>query len=612
MTWTDAAASPPPERPTFVRYFVVIATFLTAVLLYLDRFCMNFAQQYVKEDLGLTKQQIDWCMSAFFATYALAQVPSGGLTDRFGPRVMLTLYVLAWSFFTAAMGWVGGIVGLLLVRMAAGASQAGAYPTAARIVGHWVPLGRRGLASSAIALGGRVGGAAAPVLTALLVIAFVPSNTSPLLTSDDVLDAHFLGDQLRLSESEAAEAHAATQEARTIVMVAGRVYQGLPAETRAVVDSLATRYAADEEIARSPSREFGGYDESVRRRLDPASAGDVAIVVEGLNQFVNGPLPAPAAELAFLPLEGEAKWLRNRGDQLTTEDRARLNRLILEAVFPNGVRKIYVQGWRPVMLVYGAAGLLVAGWYFVQVRNSPDEHPRVNALERDLIDAGRPAAPRSQDAGQATAVPMRAILRNRSLWLLNVAQFGTNIGWVFLVTLLDRYLVEVHRVPYVDRSWMEMIPIFVGWGGMLSGGWITDRLTRGLGLRAGRALPVGLSRFVAMGAFLLLLLEPSPWTCTLLFSVVAFGTDLGSPAVWAYYQDVGGRSIAAVLGWGNMWGNFGATVSPLLIGWIAREWSWNAAFATCAAAFLLAGVCGLAIDASRPIVNLTSSSDAVD
>jgi nitrate/nitrite transporter NarK len=277
--------------------------------------------------------------------------------------------------------------------------------------------------------------------------------------------------------------------------------------------------------------------------------------------------------------------------------------LALEAVFPDAVRKIYVHGWQPVMWIYGAAGLFVAGWFYLQVRDEPRRHPHVNDCELDLIEAGREEPTAASAMTAAQAVPMRAILRNRSLWYLNVAQFGTNIGWAFLVTLLDRYLFEVHRVPYVDRGLMQMVPLFVGWGGMLAGGWLTDRLSRGLGVRAGRALPVGLSRFVAMGAFLMLLFEPSPWTCTILFAVVAFGTDMGSPAVWAYYQDVGGRSIAAVLGWGNMWGNFGAMVSPLLIGWIARQWSWNAAFTTCAAAFLLAGVCGLAIDATRPVVD---------
>jgi sugar phosphate permease len=569
---------PDDARPTRIRYFVVFATFLTAVLLYLDRFCMNFAQRYVKEDLGLTDQQVDYCMSAFFLTYALAQVPSGGLTDRFGPRRMLTWYVLAWSLFTAAMGWVGGFVGLMLVRMAAGISQAGAYPTAARIVGHWVPFRRRGLASSAIALGGRVGGAAAPLLTALLVIAFVPSSSSPALTRDDLLDLPAFCEQVQKAQRGVDES--ATREEQATATVARGVHGALPPDARAVVQSFEGRVSGASKF----------------------SDGDRALLVDALNAVIAGPLVAPATDLSMLPLEREAKWLLERTDGLSTAERSRLNRLVLEAVFPHAVRKLYVQGWRPVMLVYGAAGLIVAAWFFWQVRDAPEEHPHVNAAERSLIAADRPVSVSAAgDVPAAAAVPMGAILRSRSLWALNVTQFGTNIGWAFLVTLLDRYLFEVHRAPYVDRSVMQMVPLFVGWAGMLSGGWLTDRLAHRLGLRAGRALPMGLSRFAAAGAYLLLLVHPSVWTCTILFACVAFSTDFGSPSVWAYYQDVGGRSIAAVLGWGNMWGNLGAMASPLLIGWIARTWSWDAAFVTCAAAFVAAGVCGLAVDATQPI-----------
>lgn len=582
-----AEQRPDDARPTRIRYYVVFATFLTAVLLYLDRFCMNFAQRYVKEDLGLTDQQVDYCMSAFFLTYALAQVPSGGLTDRFGPRRMLTWYVLAWSLFTAAMGWVGGFIGLMLVRMAAGVSQAGAYPTAARIVGHWVPFRRRGLASSAIALGGRVGGAAAPVLTALLVIAFVPSSSSPSLTPEDLLDIGRFCEQLR--ESDRAVDESATREVQTSAAVARAVYASFGTSARSIVELQG-------EIA-------GGGTEL---RED-----DRATLAGALNAVIAGPLLAPASDLAFLPLEREAGWLLDRADKLSTQERGRLNRLTLEAVFPAGVRKLYVRGWRPVMLVYGAAGLIVAAWFFLQVRDAPAGHPRVNARERELIAAGRPeTVAATANVPAPTAVPMGAILRSRSLWALNVTQFGTNIGWAFLVTLLDRYLFEVHRAPYVDRSVMQMVPLFVGCVGMVSGGWFTDRLAHRLGLRAGRALPMGLSRFAAAGAFLLLLVHPSAWTCTILFACVAFSTDFGSPSVWAYYQDVGGRSIAAVLGWGNMWGNLGAMASPLLIGWIARTWSWDAAFVTCAAAFVAAGVCGLAVDATRPIATPTDADNA--
>jgi nitrate/nitrite transporter NarK len=149
---------------------------------------------------------------------------------------------------------------------------------------------------------------------------------------------------------------------------------------------------------------------------------------------------------------------------------------------------------------------------------------------------------------------------------------------------------------------MASIPNFVGWFGAIFGGWWTDRLTVRFGRRLGRAFPMSVSRFVAMTAFLLLILEPSAWVATALFAMVAFGTDLGSPSVWAYNQDVGGRYIASVLGWGNMWGNLGAAASPSLLDEVVRSsGGWNAAWMICAAAFLIAGVCAACVNADKPI-----------
>src|SRR5262245_20208883 len=96
--------SMPDSRPTHVRYVVVLVTTLVAVLLYLDRFCLSFAETFIAEDLDLTRAQSGWLLSAFFWSYAIVQVPSGWLTDRWGGRLMLTIYVLAWSLFT---GWTG-------------------------------------------------------------------------------------------------------------------------------------------------------------------------------------------------------------------------------------------------------------------------------------------------------------------------------------------------------------------------------------------------------------------------------------------------------------------------------------------------------------------------
>jgi MFS family permease len=153
----------------------------------------------------------------------------------------------------------------------------------------------------------------------------------------------------------------------------------------------------------------------------------------------------------------------------------------------------------------------------------------------------------------------------------------------------------------VQRGWMAGLPLLVGLIGMLYGGWLTDRLTRWLGQRWGRGLPMSLSRFVATAAFLACLGLRSPWLVTLALAVVALATDLGTPSVWAFVQDVGGRHVGSVLGWGNMWGNLGATLSPYLLNRVIELWGWDALFVACAGAFSLAGVAALGVDATIPI-----------
>jgi nitrate/nitrite transporter NarK len=189
------------------------------------------------------------------------------------------------------------------------------------------------------------------------------------------------------------------------------------------------------------------------------------------------------------------------------------------------------------------------------------------------------------------------------MWANCISQVGTNIGWVFIVTWFPDYLDKVHHVKIVERGFMASIPLFVGWFGMLGGGRLTDYCVGRLGLKWGRRLPWGGSRFLAVAAFLACpLLEFSPWAVVVAMSVVAFSTDLGSASGWAFCQDVGGKNVGSVLGWGNMFGNLGATVSPILLGWVQDAYGYHVMFFVCAAAFVMAGVCGLLIDATKAIV----------
>ena len=581
---------------------VVFVAVLMSIILYLDRYCVSISAGYIREDLALSEGQMGLFFSAFFWTYALAQVPAGRLGDRLGSRGVLVLYIVAWSFFTAMIGMAGGFIMLLAMRLGCGLAQAGAYPTAGSLLSRWVPISSRGFASGLVALGGRFGAVIAPLLTAYLMVVFVPLSTPAELGDSAILNGPALcGRLLPPADVDPADDKAAAEH---------RLNQSLSDDAKWVVVQYATLVHMAKAIPWLGAEGSANAKDSVRPGIPTAcDPDDLKVLVAGLNDLLKNPGLFGDDELSHLNLEREAqKFLerRQRDESLSADETVRFNRLVLEAMFPSEIGKLYVKGWRPVLYVYGFAGLVVAAIFWICFRNSPAEHSRCNAAEQALIAAGRPPQPASPVAG-ADAFPAREILGSVSLWLSSFSQFGTNFGWVFLVTSLPGYLMKVHHVPILERGFMVSIPALAGIAGMFLGGFLTDVLTRRIGVRWGRGLPMALTRFGAAAAYLSCLWIDSPWPATFAFSAVFFFVDLGTSAVWAFMQDVGGKHVGAILGWGNMWGNIGAAVANPVFAAILENKSltnpWNTVFTACAATFVLTGLAGLWIDASKPISN---------
>jgi MFS transporter, ACS family, glucarate transporter len=147
------------------RYYVVSATFLLSVLLYVDRVCISTAKGQITSELGLTDTQFGWVMSAFALGYALFQTPSGMLADKIGSRRILACIVTIWSVFTGLTSLAWNYVSLLIIRFLFGAGEAGAFPGMARAVYSWIPTKERGLVKGINFSGSRLGAAfALPVL----------------------------------------------------------------------------------------------------------------------------------------------------------------------------------------------------------------------------------------------------------------------------------------------------------------------------------------------------------------------------------------------------------------------------------------------------------------
>ncbi len=159
-------------KPTSVRHQIIASATLVAFLMYLDRICLA---EIIKSDsfarsIDLTQGQKDLIKGSFFWAYALAQVPAGWLSDRYGARFLITLYIAAWSLFTLGTGFCTGFISLMLVRFGCGLAEAGYYPASSGLMTRWAHIENRGFASSAITWGGRVGGAVAPMLTIYLIV----------------------------------------------------------------------------------------------------------------------------------------------------------------------------------------------------------------------------------------------------------------------------------------------------------------------------------------------------------------------------------------------------------------------------------------------------------
>ena len=259
--------------------------------------------------------------------------------------------------------------------------------------------------------------------------------------------------------------------------------------------------------------------------------------------------------------------------------------------------------WRTVLWLYGLLGIAIAVAYYWIVRDRPSEHPHCNASEQALIGPiGDDRRPQLRDIARMIG----RYCTSRSLWLNSLGQLCVNIGWVFLVTWLPTYLKETHKVSDSQGAFMVTLVLSMGMLGQLLGGRATDWSVSRLGLRLGRVLPISLAHAVACVAYIACLFIDSAWGVVACCAVVSLMTDFANPSIWAFMQDVGGRKTGAIVGWANMWGNFGASVGsmivPSLLLYGASSGSGQSlVFVTCALSFFIAGCAALGMDATKPL-----------
>ncbi|KAK3898817.1 major facilitator superfamily domain-containing protein [Staphylotrichum tortipilum] len=111
---------------------------LLYLLSFLDRGNIGNAKiEGLQEDLHLTNDQYNWCLTAFFFTYAAFEVPSNLMLKKIRPSIWLPTIMVAWGVVMTLMGVVTNFQGLITARIFLGVTEAGLFPGVAYYLTNW-------------------------------------------------------------------------------------------------------------------------------------------------------------------------------------------------------------------------------------------------------------------------------------------------------------------------------------------------------------------------------------------------------------------------------------------------------------------------------------------
>lgn len=145
---------------------------LAGVINYIDRATLAVANLLIRQDLGLSIADMGYLLSAFLWAYAFAQLPTGAMVDKLGPRLLLACGLTLWSLAQLLGGLVQSFGQFFGARVLLGVGEAPQFPTGARVVRDWFNPRDRGIATGIFNCASSLGTAIAVPLLTFLMLSF--------------------------------------------------------------------------------------------------------------------------------------------------------------------------------------------------------------------------------------------------------------------------------------------------------------------------------------------------------------------------------------------------------------------------------------------------------
>jgi phosphoglycerate transporter family protein len=226
--------------------------------------------------------------------------------------------------------------------------------------------------------------------------------------------------------------------------------------------------------------------------------------------------------------------------------------------------------WRLCFLVPAGIALVCAFYLWLAL---PDTPPSVGLPE---VEGTRTEAPEHASASEQNAFLMRAVFRNKWIWLIAITNFFVYTLRYGMLDWGPTMLTQVKHISIGGAGWM--VAAFEGAGllGAMASGWLTDRFF------AGRAMRIGLIFMVLSGLSVLAfwrvagqsVLSNTILLCSAGFFIYGPQCLIGVAAAKLATK----RAAATAVGLTGLFGYASTVLSGWGFGWLVEHYGWSAGF----------------------------------
>jgi len=261
-------------------------------------------------------------------------------------------------------------------------------------------------------------------------------------------------------------------------------------------------------------------------------------------------------------------------------------------------------GWRVSFAISAALAFLVVAIWHWYATDWPEENPRVNQQELQIIHPRLEKGPEKANVRlqrAATTVPWRKMLTSLSVWGLILGYgfqgyaFYVYYNWFYFYAVKMRGLDIMHAAAWTSAPFLAMAVLSP------MGGWFSDRVARVTDRRKGRLAAV----WVGMGTAALLLYTGNHLTLTVvalpMIALAAGFTMFGAANFWASCIDLAPGYSASLSALMNTMGSLGGVVSSTVTASIAVHQGWVPALDVAVWVTIGSGLLFTIVDANHSI-----------